>query len=163
MSTTGDYAGLKGFTTDVSTIGAQSSATTICPTNTCVTVPVTLSRHIGTPVLGYSVTFQLSPELSLCAGTGSIHEGSFLSSAGTTLYQVVDNGGGSYTVDDAVTPCGATGTSGTLFTIDVSSSAPSGPGTVSITDLKLRDCSNQDLPTAAGPPATVPIDNAAPL
>src|SRR5206468_8865677 len=66
-------------------------------------------------------------------------------------------------VDDAVlSNCGPTATSGTLFTIAVSSSSPSGPGTVTITALKLRDCNNATLSTAAGAPATVPIDNQAP-
>src|SRR5262249_57909017 len=81
-------------------IGARSTTTTICPSNPCVTLPVDIQRFddTPTPALGYSVTFQLSPELSLCAGTSSITEGGYLSSAGPTLFQIVDNGGGSYTL-----------------------------------------------------------------
>jgi hypothetical protein len=152
------------FSLDVATITVASSSSVLCPTNTCVTLPVTLARSGGTPVLGYSVTFQLSPELTLCSGTGSITEGTFLNSSGATLYNIVNHGGGLYTVDDALTAsCGPTGTSGTLFSIGVASSSPGGTGTVTITSLKLRDCSNAVLSTASGPPASVPIDNAAPV
>jgi len=151
------------FAVDVATIGGVSQTSVLCPTNTCVQVPVTFARNGNTPVLGYSVTFQLSPELQLCSGTGSISEGGFLSASGTTLFNVIDHGGGVYSVDDALTAnCGPTGTSGTLFTIGVKSSSPGGTGTVTVTTLKLRDCSNVAQTTAAGPPATVPIDNAAP-
>ena len=38
-------------------IAAQSTATYICPSNPCVTLPVTLNRSDTTPVLGFSVTF----------------------------------------------------------------------------------------------------------
>src|SRR5262249_2115996 len=121
----------------------------LCPTNTCVPIAVTLTRNGNTPLLGYSVTFQLSPELQLCAGTSSITEDGFLNASGGTLFNVIDHGGGLYSVDDALTAnCGPTGTSGTLFTINVKSSSPSGPGTITVTSLKLRDCSNLTLSTA---------------
>src|SRR5439155_20788056 len=82
------------FSLDVATIGATSTVSVLCPTNTCVTLPVTLSRNGGTPVLGYSVTFQLSPELTLCAGNASITEGGFLNSSGGTLFNIINHGGG---------------------------------------------------------------------
>ncbi len=146
------------------TISAQSTATYLCPTNTCVTIPVSLSRTYNNPVLGFSVTFQLSPDLTLCSGTGSVTEGTFLSAAGATLFNVADHGGGSYSADGAVLggDCGPTGLSGLLFNIGVASTAPGGTGTVTITSVKLRDCGNGVLPVNAGPPATVPIDNEAP-
>src|SRR5207247_5588696 len=75
-------------------IAAQSTSTYICPTNTCVTLPVTLSRQYTNPVLAFSVTFQLSANLALCSGTSSVTEGTFLSSAGGTIFNVVDHGGG---------------------------------------------------------------------
>ena len=151
------------FAVDVATIGGVTSTSVLCPTHTCVQVPVTLARNGNTPLLGYSVTFQLSPELQLCSGTGSITEGGYLSGSGATLFNVIDHGGGVYSVDDALTAnCGPTGTSGTLFTIGVKSSSPGGTGTVTVTTLKLRDCSNVAQSTLAGPPASVPIDNQAP-
>jgi hypothetical protein len=106
---------------------AQSTSSYICPTNTCVTLPVVLSRPYTNAALAYSVTIQLSANLSLCSGTSSITEGSFLNSSGSTIFQVVDNGGGSYTVDDALLMnCGPTATSGTLFNVGVTSSDPGG-------------------------------------
>ncbi len=146
-------------------IQAQSTATYLCPSNTCVTMPVELFRQYTNPVLAYSVTFKLSPELTLCSGTGSITEGTFLSSSGPTSYQVINNGGGSYTVDDAVlgAGCGPTGTNGVLFNVAVASSVPGGTGSVTVTSTTLRDCSNDPLPVVPGIPGTVPIDNEAPI
>ena len=145
-------------------IEAQSTATYICPSNPCVTLPVTISRSASTPVLGISVTFQLSANLTLCSGVASISEGGFMSSGGsTTSFQTVDNGGGSYTADDVVLDnCGPTATSGTLFTVAVKSSDPGGTGSITVTSVLLRDCSNGALPAAPGAPGTVPIDNQAP-
>src|SRR4029079_17207499 len=146
-------------------IQAQSTATYICPSNTCVGLPVDLSRQYTNPVLGYSVTIQLSANLSLCAGTSSITEGNFLSSSGTTVFQVIDNGGGSYTIDDAIAgpSCGPTATFGNLFNVAVTSIAPGGTGSITVTATALRDCSNAPLPVNPGPPGTVPIDNEAPV
>jgi hypothetical protein len=151
------------FAPDPATIGAQSTATYICPSNPCVTLPVTISRPNSVPVLGFSVTIQLSPNLSLCNGKASITEGTFLSSQGGTLFQVVSNGGGSYTVDGALTSnCGQAAMSGTLFNVAVTSSDPGGTGSITTNLIKLRDCSNAPIPANAGPPGTVPIDNQAP-
>ena len=148
-------------------VGPQSSATPICPTNSCITLPVNIQRFDSTPtpMLGFSVTLQLSANLSLCAGTSSISEGTYLSSAGGTLYQVVDNGGGSYTVDGAVfgASCGPTAQAGNLFNVAVTSVATGGTGTVTVTSVQLRDCGN--LPLAAMPSnaGTVAIDNSPPV
>src|SRR5262249_37200368 len=99
----------------------------------------------------------------LCSGVSSITEDTFLSSSGSTVFHVTDNGGGSYTVDATLlSGCGPTGTSGTLFNVGVGSASPSGPGSITITSLKLRNCSNAQLSTAAGPPGTVPVDNQGP-
>jgi len=152
------------FSSDVSTIGGTSVTTTVGPFHPCDTLVVALARHGGTPVLGYSVSFQLSPDLVLCSGVASIAEGGFLDGSGATLFDVVDHGGGLYTVDDALTAnCGPSSTGGTLFSLAVTSTAAGGTGTVTIGALKLRDCSNAALPATAGPPASVPYDNQAPL
>ncbi|MBK7047543.1 MAG: hypothetical protein IPH48_13765 [bacterium] len=89
---------------------------------TCVTIPVTFNRLDTTASRGVSVTFQLSPELVLCTGnpdvdiTETTGVGSWSGSFTNTVFQVVDNGGGSYTIDRAIlgTPCGPTN-GGTLF------------------------------------------------
>jgi hypothetical protein len=152
------------YSLDTATFAVGSSSTVLCPTNTSVTLPVTMSRSGGTAVLGYSVTLQLSGGLTLASGTGSITEGSFLSGSSATLFNVVDHGAGLYTVDCALTAnCGPTATSGALFSLAVASSAPGGTGTVTVTSTKLRDCNNAVLTSAAGAAGTVAIDNQAPV
>jgi hypothetical protein len=142
-------------------IGPVSTSTYICPSNPCVTIPVNLNRSTTDPVLGYSVTFQLT-NLRLCSpSTSDITEGNFLSASGTTIFNVIDNGGGSYTVDDATVNCGPTG-SGNLFNVSVTSTDPGGTGSLTITSVKLRNCSNTALAVEACGPGTVPIDNQAP-
>ncbi len=148
-------------------VGAQSTSTVICPSNSCVTMPVNIKRFddVLTPMLAFSVTLQLSGGLSLCSGTSSISEGSYLNSAGATSFLVVDNGGGSYTVDGAVlgTGCGPTAQTGTLFNLGLASGGANGTGTVTVTSVLLRDCNNAPLQVMPDTPGTVPIDNAAPV
>jgi len=150
------------FEANPAVVAAQSTSSVICPANPCRTLPETISRIATTPMLGFSVTIQLSANLSLC-GPG-ITEGTYLSSAGPTTFQVIDNGGGSYTVDGAVLGlgCGPTATSGTLFNIAVTSGAAGGSGSITTTAVSLRDCSNNSIAAVPGTPGTVPIDNQAP-
>lgn len=127
----------------------------------CVTIPVTVARTDNGPLRGFSVTFQLSPELALCAGPGSVSEGGYLSGVNPlTNLQVVDNGGGSWTVDAALLglPCGATAPAGTLFRVALKALVPAGTGTLTITSVLFRDCDNSPLPATPGPALSVPID-----
>jgi hypothetical protein len=143
------------------TVNAVSPGTFVT-TVANATVPVTLTRGVTTPILGYSVTLQLS---GLTATSGAFSEGGFLSASGAnTTFQVVDNGGGSYTVDGVTlgTPCGSSATSGTLFSLAVGSTLTSGTGTVTITSLTLRDCSNNPLTSTIGTAASVSIDRSVP-
>jgi FlgD Ig-like domain/Cohesin domain len=138
-------------------IGAQTPATCVSLAHPCVTVPVTLQRDDAIGVLGYSVTFTLSPELTLC---GSITSAGFLANP---YYHVTDHGDGSYTVDEATlgVPCGATG-GGTLFNIPVQSASSTASGTVTVTSVILRDCDNNDVAVTAGPATSVSIDQQTP-
>src|SRR6185436_1898470 len=109
-------------------IAAQSSATTITPTNPCVTIPVTFTNASSDSKRAWGVTIQLSPELQLCGSpAASIHEGTFLSSSTTaaTYFTFQDQGGGKYRVDCTIlgSPCGQTARGGTLFTVDVTSTS----------------------------------------
>jgi hypothetical protein len=143
------------------TVNAVSPGTFVT-TVANATVPITLTRGVTTPVLGYSVTLQLS---GLTTTSGAFTEGGFLSASGSsTTFQVVDNGGGSYTVDGVTlgSPCGSSATSGTLFSLAVGSTLLSGSGTVTITSLTLRDCSNVTLPSNIGTAASVAIDRSTP-
>ncbi len=135
-------------------------ATCITPAHACVEVPVVFNRVDTTPVRGVSVTLTLSSNLALC-GAGIV-QGTYL--GGMTNFHVLDLGGGVYTVDCATlgTPCGAIG-SGTLFTLNLASSAGSGVGTVTINSVTARDCNNADVSAAPGAPALITIDNTAPV
>ena len=145
-------------------VGAVPDGDCLTPAHTCENVPVMFTRTDLTGARGASVTFQLSPELMLCTtAAGSIHQGTWLSAYGNKVFQVVDNGGGSYTVDQSLlgTPCGIT-TGGQLFTIDVKKSGGDGTGTITVTNVIVRDCVNAPLPGIPGAPATITIDTVAP-
>lgn len=148
-------------------IAAQPPATCITPAHACVEVPVTIDRVDATPLRGFSVDVQLSPGLTLCPP--GIVEGSYLDNGGggggrTTHFDVIDNGGGSYTVDCAILglPCGEAEATGTLFTLHVGSALPAGTATVAVTRVLTRDCGNGPVGAWAGPPATLTIDNGIP-
>ncbi len=136
-------------------------STCITPAHECVAVPVTIARTTGEGVRGYTVDVQLAGGLTLC-GAG-IAEGGYLNSISTTAYQVVDNGGGSYTVDCAIlgTPCGAVAVSGTLFTLNVGGSG-TGTGTVTLSAGELRDCDNATVLSSLGAPVSITVDHSAP-
>uniref|UniRef100_A0A832I3Y7 T9SS type A sorting domain-containing protein n=1 Tax=Eiseniibacteriota bacterium TaxID=2212470 RepID=A0A832I3Y7_UNCEI len=133
----------------------------ITPATPCLTIPVNIVRSSSEPMRGFSVDIQLSGGLTLC---GSISEGTYLSSVGGTNFQVLSNGGGSYTVDCAILglPCGAGAPGGLLFTIPVTSALPGGTGTVTVTAVTLRDCDNAPIAGSAGAPLSITIDNVAP-
>jgi len=125
-------------------------------------VPVTITRAGTTPILGFSVTIQLT---DLTTTPEAISEGGFLSSDGSaTSFHVIDNGSGSFTVDGVTlgTPCGSSASSGTLFSLSVGSALLGGSGTVTVTSVALRDCSNNVLDFTIGAGATVAVDRSTP-
>jgi hypothetical protein len=127
----------------------------------CLTVPIRIERTDNAQMRGWSVTFQLSPELALCGGPGSISEGDYLTLANpATDFHVIDNGGGSYTVDDAIlgVPCGQDEVTGTLFYVPVTHTGVSGTGTITVTAVLLRDCDNIPIDGSAGAVGTLDID-----
>jgi hypothetical protein len=155
-------------TITVTTLGADFIAaspapgTCISTAHTCVAIPVTFTRYNTTGALAYSVHVALSGNLTTC-GT-PFTKGPYLSAAGSTTFQVVDNHDGSYEVDEVILgSCngGATG-SGTLFTLNVSSVAASGTGTIALSNVRVRDCANNPLPGDPGPDASVVINNTPP-
>lgn len=147
------------------TIDANSPAFVLSPNHTTVAVPITLTRVDATPILGFSVTLSLSGPIQLSGGTAGIAEGAFLlAGGGTTAFQVVDNGGGSYTID-AVTlgsPCGSPALTGALFTLTLAANGTSGTGSVTVTGVALRDCGNAALPATIGASASASVDFVAP-
>ena len=144
-------------------VGAPTSV--LSNAHASATFPVTITRPSSTSMLGFSVVFTRSGNLSLPSGTGSIQEGAFLGSDGhPTTFQVRDLGGGQYAADGVTlgVPCGTTALTGTLFTINVASADASGTGTITINSVVLRDCSNATLPSTTGTSGSVTIDHSVP-
>jgi hypothetical protein len=139
-------------------VAPVAPATCISAGNPCVAVPVRITRIDTTPMRGFSVTLTLSSNLQLCPS--GIVPGTYLSGA---QFQVLNPSAGVYLVDAATLglPCGATG-DGTLFTLNLQSSSPTGTGTVTVNSVIARDCMNGPVSAIPGPAATVVIDQAAP-
>jgi len=141
-------------------VGPVAPATCVTAAHPCATFAVDIARDDAVPLRGYSVTFHLSAELMLCSGLGSITQGTYLSGTGFTNFQIIDHGGGSFTVDCAILglPCGATAGTGSLFQVAVQKASGDGMGVLTVDAVTLRDCDNQPVPSAAGPAASVAID-----
>jgi uncharacterized repeat protein (TIGR02543 family) len=138
---------------------APASGTEITTLTPCVTVPVVITRTNPTPLRGFSVTLQLSPNLTLCGA-------SFVSAGyprAPRSFHVTPASGNRWIIDDVTlgTPCGATG-SGTLFTVDVTGPGADGTGTITIESVQARDCVNAPIAVLPGPPATIPIHRMGP-
>jgi hypothetical protein len=146
-------------------VAANAEGICVSGATPCATVPVVFTRSDPSAARAVSVTFELSSNLELCdTPPMSVLQGGWLAGYGTT-FQVVDNGGGSYTVDQAIlgSPCGVT-SGGTLFTVGVKMKAgfPDGTGVITVTDVVVRDCGNAPLAGIPGSPATITIDTAPP-
>ena len=147
-----------------STVAANPSGLCISGNHPCVSVPFVFTRGDATPARGVTVSFQLDvSKLALCTPStpaASIHAGSWLSDFTNTSLQVTDHGGGSYTVDVGLlgSPCGVT-TGGALFTADLKSVGSDGTGSITVTGVSPRDCSNLPLPGSPGPVANLLIVN----
>lgn len=163
---TGDLNPACGFTAAADNAVTPGPAPScLSAANTCITIPVDVARSSSEGLRGYSVTFQLSSNLVLCAGTSSVTQGAYLSALGTTAYQVVDNGGGSYTVDCAILgpTVGATAATGNLFNVAVAKApGPDGTGTITVTSVTMRDPLNAPIAASAGPALSISIDTGGP-
>jgi hypothetical protein len=135
--------------------------------NPTVHVPIRITRDDSIPtVMAFSVTFTISPILDLPSGMASITEGDYLrSGGGLTTFLTVDLGGGQFKADGATLglPCGTTSLTGTLFGIELTSTAMGGIGTITIDSVTLRDCTNQDVSVSIGTAAEVTVDRSAPV
>ena len=149
-----------------SSVAADAGGDCITRAHACVNVPFVFTRAESLPARAMSVTFQIDlSKLSLCTPTtpaASVHVGTWLA-AFARSFQVTDNGGGSYTVDQVIlgAPCGATA-GGQLFTADLKSVGDDGSGTVTVMAVNVRDCGNVPIPAASGAPAAITIDNLGP-
>ena len=125
-------------------------------------VPVVIDRASSSSSRGTSVTFHLSSNLVLAS---SVVEYDYFSLFGSSQMFVVDNGGGSYTVDCALLGpgCGPS-SSGTLFAIPVSRApgAPDGVGSVTIDACEVADCNAGPIPARSGGAVYIVLDSSAP-
>jgi hypothetical protein len=151
-----DCVGTEVYTLPVFTDPAISRVTPVTAglclsgAHTCVSVPFVYTRGDTTPAAAAHVTFQLDPRFALCGtATSSIHIGSWLSSFTNKTFQVVDNGGGSYTVDQSLLglPCGPT-TGGTLFTVDVAAVGGDGVGDITVTEVRIGTARTSRCPAS---------------
>ncbi len=155
------------FTPTGNVVAPNPGVVCVSTATPCVTVPIDITRTDTAGMRGFSVTFTLSPELKLCSGLASVMQGTYLSGLpALTVFQVVPNGGNSYTADGSILglPCGQTAPSGTLFTIDVADSlAVPGTGTITINSVILRDCANAPIPATPGAAALITVDGTGPV
>jgi hypothetical protein len=91
-----------------STVGLCLSAA-----HTCVSVPFVYSRGDAVAASAAHVRFQLDPRFTLCTPAtpaNSIHIGGWLAAFSNKTFQVIDHGGGAYSVDQSLLglPCGPT-------------------------------------------------------
>jgi len=164
----GGCTGTKSYTVDIfsappnSFVQANTANLAISTAHPCVSVPITFVRGETATASGVTVSFQLDPTLLALCGTpaASIHLGSWFNGFTNTSLAVTDNGGGAYTVDANLlgAPCGPT-TGGALFTVDVRSIGADGQGAITVTRVKARTCAPAPLAVAAGPVATLRIQN----
>ncbi|MGH7725303.1 MAG: putative Ig domain-containing protein [Candidatus Eiseniibacteriota bacterium] len=168
VSTTDD-AGCLGSTPYSLTITAfdylaaePGPGTCISTATPCVSVPVFFHRDDPTPIRGYSVRVELSPNLSLC-GAQATSAGYLPTGADPPVFLITALGSSRYVIDEATlgVPCGATG-SAALFNLLVTSTDPGGSGTIKVFAATARDCSNGPVPANPGFIAEVDIDNTAP-
>ncbi len=108
------------------------------------TVTFAYNRNDATPGLrGYEITFGLTdPNSAVTFALSDIADGGALATVGSNYFSPVDNGDGSFTVNDAI--LGATAgllVDGDLFTV-VLHTANDGPVDVNILSYKLRDPNN---------------------
>ncbi len=164
--TSGASSTLCAFTPTGNLVEPNPGVVCVSTATPCVTVPVDITRTDTAGMRGFSVTFTLSPELKLCSGLGSVMQGTYLSSLpALTVFQVVPNGGNSYTADGSILglPCGQMAPAGTLFTIGVADSlGVPGTGTITINSVILRDCANAPIPATPGAAALITVDGAPP-
>jgi hypothetical protein len=147
--------------------GVTPDAVDVVPEPGCITedgackrLTVEFNRVSADSARAISVKFGLSPELMLCDPDPyvSIEQGPWLQDY-SNHFEIIDHGGGFYSVDQAILgePCGIT-TGGILFWVDITNTEDEGVGSVTIDSVRVRDCDNMPLPGVPGAPASVIVD-----
>jgi hypothetical protein len=159
--------GLQRDASVVHAVGGTGCIST--PTPVKDDVAIVVERGDTTPMRGYSVTFTLSAELDLASGLASITEGTYLNGGAppaTTYFECQQIDANTYSVDCAILglPCGPTGTPGILFDLALKkrTGASDGTGTITVTEVTLRDCDNQPIAVAPGAAFEITVDTTPP-
>ena len=150
----------------ISRVFASTAGLCLSASRTCVSVPFIYQRGDSASAMAAHVSFHLDSRFALCTPAtpaSSIHQGSWLAAFANKTFQVTDDGGGSFTVDQSLLgqPCGTTH-GGVLFTVDVASAGADGAGDVTVTDSRIRNCANQPLPGSPGAPAQLIVSHTPP-
>ncbi len=150
----------------VSRVSAVTAGLCLSAVHPCVTVPFVYQKGDTATAIGASVTFQLDPRFELCTPAqpaNSILAGNWLAGYTNAFFQVVDHGGGLYTVDQAVLglPCGPSA-GGVLFTVNLAAAGGDGAGDITLTDVRIRACDNSPLPGQADDPAQLIVSHSPP-
>ena len=121
-----------------------------------VTLTVGFTPDAMTPALrGFTV--RVTPSAELTFGAGDIVISPTLDALGSDFPQILDNGDGSFTVDNSILgPTVGLTTAGDLFSVTVHP-VSDGAGTVDLTDVVLRDLVNADI-GALVTGATITVD-----
>ncbi|MBK7369808.1 MAG: putative Ig domain-containing protein [Candidatus Eisenbacteria bacterium] len=139
----------------VTAVVPQTTGLCLNPAQACVTVPFALTRGESTPLRSVTVTFHVeSAKLALCAPGpvgNSIHAGDWAAGFPNMSFSAVSNGGGSYTVHQAITSgaCGPT-TGGTLFALDLQSLGFDGTAAVTLDEVVALACDGSPLAVNLG-------------
>ena len=150
----------------ISRVLPRTNGQCLSANRTCVSVPFLYQRGESAAAMAAHVTFQLDARFTLCtpgSPAASIHPGSWLSAYASKTFQIIDHGGGSYTVDQSLLglPCGPD-SGGVLFTADIATVGADGAGDITVTECRIKDCANQPLPAQPGPPAQLVVSHAPP-
>lgn len=132
------------------TLRWSASATRLSAAQPTAHLRLDLTRAAVHPVRAISVTLQFTGPIALAGNESAFVEGDFLAAHGSTFHGAIDRGGGAWTFDCALLgePCGAAGDSGSVVSFDVVATGATGTGTVSVSDVQLRDCDNDTLECA---------------
>jgi len=147
----------------ISRIAPATGGLCVNPAHPCVSVPFTYARAESGLARSVEVVFQIDTTLvGLCAPAtpgSNVHLGPWF--PGSSILQITPNGGGSFTVDATSLgePCGNTA-GGELFTIDLHSVGADGLARITVTSVRVRDCSNNVLAALPGAAESLLVQNA---
>lgn len=139
----------------VTAVVPQTTGLCLNPAQVCVTVPFALTRGESTPLRDVTVTFHIeATKLALCVPGpvgNSIHAGDWAAGFPNMSFSAVSNGGGSYTVHQAISSgaCGPT-TGGTLFSLDLQSLGYDGTAAVTLDEVVALACDGSPLAVNLG-------------